>query len=119
MEHICPTHKLILNYDMQRLLHFCAWPDCNFQITQAAEAIQESGTPTLSETWGKITFDTEERGGTVTITAHLPTEFIMGDFRKVYFLKDAQEYGMTKERYIEIMKQRMFEDLIRRVKENK
>jgi hypothetical protein len=117
MEHICSVHKLLLAFDAGRRQWYCQWPGCTTHIDQTADMIQQRGLPGLTEVWQKITYDVKYVGSSIWITAHLPAGFTMPEFTKVYNLDDAKDYDITPEAYIERMKERMFEDLLKRIKQ--
>lgn len=63
----------------------------------------------------KITYDVTNKGGTVVILCHLPKGFKMREYTRMYFTKDAKDYGMTEEQYILWQKEELLKDLFARM----
>lgn len=126
---ICPQHKILMDYSVEMLRWLCPWPDCELlveeesQVSFADQAAQALGrqvdnavAPTVEETWSKIDFDVSTFGDKVTIKATLPEGFSQREFTRIYHLRDAADFGMNSQQWIEYQKEQMFQDLIKRIK---
>lgn len=67
--------------------------------------------------WKKVTFEVHTVGTQARITAHLPNEFTMRQFTRMYDLRHAPELGMTNQEYALWQSERLKEDLMLRIKE--
>jgi len=106
-----------MEYSVDYLGYRCPWPDCKEIIEDEAQAKErQSIVPSLENTWRKIEFAVTTFGDRVTIKATLPEGFSQREFTKIYHLRDAQDFGMTSQQWIEYQKEQMFQDLIKRIK---
>lgn len=116
----CPTHKILLEYDTNSLSHYCYF--CKKHYNAADTAIdtlngQEGAYEYAPENlFNKIKYDVTRSMGRIKIRATLPKGFSMTEFTRIYFLKDAADYNMSDEEYIEVQKREMMKDLIQRIK---
>lgn len=114
----CPEHKILMDYKVDALGFRCPWPDCKMVADDEAELKRQNQSivPSVEQTWQKIQFDVTTFGDRVTIKATLPEGFSQREFTRIYHLRDALDFGMSSQEWIEYQKEQMFQDLIKRIK---
>lgn len=114
----CPVHKLLLDYNTEAHGYKC--PFCK-GIYHSDHDVAVNDTYNIApspveDLFSQIRFSVLKSYDKVTVKASLPPGFSMREFTRIYHLRDAEDFGISEEQYIEHQKKEMLKDLLQRIK---
>lgn len=105
---ICPEHKLMLAYSVEKLGYACTWPGCTYWENDGSNQFTGASNP-FEQAFKEIKFETTQRGDKVEMKVDLPPLFNMPNYTRIFFESEAPE-GVSRDEWFDYQRAAMLKD---------